>query len=63
MTMQAKNPSVEENRFQLVNSVAKKAKVIISHDMSAQISHNKAIRAAMDQKDDPLAPQQPQTHA
>lgn len=42
----------EENRYQLVNTVAKKAKVIISHDMSAQISHNNAIRTAIESKDE-----------
>lgn len=42
-----------ENRYQLVNSVAKKAKVLISHDSSAQLSHHNAIREAMQHEDEP----------
>lgn len=44
----------EENRYQLVNNVAKRAKVLVTHDQyTAPPSNHNAIREAMQQEDDP----------
>ncbi|PKL76873.1 MAG: hypothetical protein CVV27_08055 [Candidatus Melainabacteria bacterium HGW-Melainabacteria-1] len=41
----------EDNRFQLVNNVAKRAKILINHDTSAQLSNHRAINEAMQQEE------------
>lgn len=41
-----------ENRYQLVNNVAKRAKVMITHDTSSQLSNHKAIHAAIEHKEE-----------
>lgn len=45
--------SKANNRYQLVNTVAKQAKVIIRQDHGMQKSNHSAIREAMDHKDEP----------
>lgn len=52
-TQQSNQAPTEENRYQLVNNIAKKAKVLISHDPSAQLSNHRAIHEAMQQEDQP----------
>ncbi len=42
--------STANNRYQMVNTVAKKAKVIIRQDLNMQKSNHTAIREAMDKK-------------
>lgn len=50
----------EENRYQLVNNVAKRAKIMISHDSSSQLSNHRAIHAALQNKEEPAAAPPPQ---
>lgn len=49
---QSNQTQTEENRYQLVNNIAKRAKVLISHDPAAQLSNHRAIHEAMQQEDD-----------
>ncbi len=54
MTNQASTQSqAEDNRYQLVNNIAKRAKVLINHDTSAQLNNHRAIHEAMQQEDEP----------
>lgn len=56
MTNQTQNQGAE-NRYQLVNTVAKKAKVMLTHDTAAQISNHNAINSAIkQQKEEPQPP-------
>lgn len=55
-------PSHPENKYQMVNTIAKKAKVLINHDTNAQLSQQGAIHNAMaaNEKDEAqTAEQQP----
>lgn len=49
--------SKANNRYQMVNTVAKQAKVIIHQDHSMQKSNHTAIREAMDREPTPQADQ------
>lgn len=51
-TEQTSQTQTEENRYQLVNNIAKRAKVLISHDPAAQLSNHRAIHEAMQQEDE-----------
>lgn len=44
---QTQDPKFESNPFQLVNTVAKQAKVMVYHDPNAQLSRGKAINQAL----------------
>ncbi len=54
-------PPQPENKYQMVNTIAKKAKVLISHDTNAQLSQHGAIHSAMTNEEDEsqTAQQQP----
>ena len=55
-------PPQSENRYQLVNTIAKKAKVLINHDTNAQLSQHGAIHNAMtNEEDEPQTAQQQPT--
>lgn len=56
MSQYNQNNQNEENRYQLVNHVAKRAKVLIHHDPAAQMSNHSAISQALTQKDEPQQP-------
>ncbi len=52
---QAQDPKFESNPFQLVNTVAKQAKVMVYHDPNSQVSRGKAINKAL-KENTPEAP-------
>lgn len=56
MTTQDSNQgSSDDNRYQLVNNIAKRAKILINHDTSAQLNNHRAIHEAM-QQEEPVGP-------